>query len=163
MNHRGSNNQERGIALVSSILFLLVVTMISVVAASNSRSTLQMSMNAQDTLQSFQAAEAGVYAAMATVGTDDDLFTGNDKLGVFSSMNDEGHPLTLLDHGRTSVDADVVVTSVGTACPRKTTSSSVGLLDCDYYRIESQHAVDRRANTRVNMGVVKTVIGKNVR
>ncbi|MFT4614623.1 MAG: type IV pilus assembly protein PilX, partial [Bacteroidia bacterium] len=60
MNHRGSNNQERGIALVSSILFLLVVTMISVVAASNSRSTLQMSMNAQDTLQSFKAAEAGV-------------------------------------------------------------------------------------------------------
>ena len=155
--------RERGIALVASILFLLVVTMISVVAASNSRSTLQMSMNAQDTLQSFQSAEAGVYAAMATVGTANDLFTGSERLGVFSAMNDEGHPLKRLAHGQTSVDADVLVTSVGTACPRKTAGSSVGLLDCDYYRIESQHEVDRRANTRVNMGVVRTVIGKNVR
>ena len=124
--------QEHGIALVSSILFLLVVTMISVVAASNSRSTLQMSMNAQDTLQSFQSAEAGVYAAMATVGTANDLFTGRDRSGVFSGMTSEGHPLTDLDHGRTSVDADVVITSIGTACPRRVTGSRVGLLGCDY-------------------------------
>lgn len=158
-----AHSQERGIALVSSILFLLVVTMISVVAASNSRSTLQMSMNAQDTLQSFQSAEAGVYAAMATVGTANDLFVGNDRPNVFSAMNEEGHPLKRLDHGRTSVDADVIITSVGTACPRKVSGSSVGLLDCDYYRIESQHQVNRRANTRVNMGVVRTIIGKNVR
>ena len=156
-------NRERGIALVASILFLLVVTMISVVAASNSRSTLQMSMNAQDTLHSFQSAEAGVYAALATAGTANDLFTGVDRLGVFAAMPEKDHPLADLNHGRTSVTADVILTSQATACPRKVSGSSVGLLDCDYYRVESRHALDGRAQTSVNMGVVRTVIGKNVR
>ncbi len=163
MNMSHSIRLQRGVALVVSILFLLVITMISVVAASNSKRALQMSLNSQETLHSFQSAEAGAWAALATAGTSEDLFTGGDQLDVFAGLSDEESPLGNLNTGAASVTTDVVLTSTATACPRKVTGSSVGLFDCDYYRVESQHAVAKKAQTQVNLGVVKTIIGKSVR
>ncbi len=163
MSHCAGRSQQQGMALVVSLLFLLILTVISVVAATNSRSALKMSMNAQDGLQSFQAAEAGVYAALATSGTANDLFMGTTTEDVFASYSDEENPLALLDTGADSVTTDVFLTVNATACPRRANGSSVGLFDCDYYRIESEHEVERRARTKINVGVVKTIIGNNVR
>ena len=163
MSHCAGRSQQQGMALVVSLLFLLILTVISVVAATNSRSALKMSMNAQDGLQSFQAAEAGVYAALATSGTANDLFMGTTTEDVFASYSDEENPLALLDTGADSVTTDVFLTADATACPRRANGSSVGLFDCDYYRIESEHEVERRARTKINVGVVKTIIGNNVR
>jgi type IV pilus assembly protein PilX len=154
--------QQRGMALVVSLLFLLILTVISVVAATNSRSALKISLNAQDGLRSFQAAEAGVYAALATTGTATDLFNGISSKDVFGGLSVEESPLGLLETG-TDVTTDVFLTADATACPRQVNASSVGLFDCDYYRIESEHDLDRRARTKINVGVVKTIIGKNVR
>ncbi|MCB1704839.1 MAG: pilus assembly PilX N-terminal domain-containing protein [Halioglobus sp.] len=163
MSGFAGRSQQQGMALVVSLLFLLILTVISVVAATNSRSALKMSMNAQDGLQSFQAAEAGVYAALATSGTANDLFMGASTEDVFAAYGDDDNPLRLLDSGPDSVTTDVFLTVDATACPRRANGSSVGLFDCDYYRIESEHEVERRARTRINVGVVKTIIGKNVR
>jgi hypothetical protein len=38
-------------------------------------------------------------------------------------------------------------------------ASSVGLFDCDYYRIAAEHEVPKEARTKVELGVVKTIIG----
>jgi type IV pilus assembly protein PilX len=162
---KGPNRKQsqQGMALVVSLLFLLILTVISVVAATNSRSALKMSLNAQDGLQSFQSAEAGVYAALATAGTATDLFTGFSTEDVFADLSAEESPLGLLESGTDSVTTDVFLTVDATACPRRANGSSVGLFDCDYYRIESEHEVERRARTKVNVGLVKTIIGKNVR
>tara|TARA_B110000503_G_scaffold83460_1_gene127316 strand:- start:27013 stop:27465 length:453 start_codon:yes stop_codon:yes gene_type:complete len=149
-------------ALVVSLLFLLILTVISMVAATNSRSALKMSLNAQDGLRSFQAAEAGVYAALATTGTATELFNGMSSEDVFGGLSVEESPLGLLETG-TDVTTDVFLTADAMACPRQVNASSVGLFDCDYYRIESEHYVDRRVRTKINVGVVKTIIGKNVR
>ena len=161
----GSNKRvpQQGMALVVSLLFLLILTVISVVAATNSRSALQMSLNAQDGLQSFQAAEAGVYAALATTGTAADLFRGTSTDDVFGALSDEESPLALLAGGSGAVNTNVILTGDATACPRRANASSVGIFDCDYYRIESEHEVERRARTKINAGVVKTIIGKNIR
>ncbi|MFT4519505.1 MAG: type IV pilus assembly protein PilX [Halioglobus sp.] len=163
MSQYSQRNSERGVALVVSLLFLLVITMISVVAASNSRRALEMAMDKQDSTRSFQAAEAGAYAAFATAGTPEDLFTGVSSSDVFAGMDEEDSPLGNLESGTDSVTTDVIQTSAATACPRRAAGSSVSLFDCDYYRIESQHAVARRAQSQVNVGVVKTIIGKSVR
>ncbi len=154
--------QQQGMALVVSLLFLLILTVISVVAATNSRSALKMSLNAQDGLRSFQAAEAGVYAALATTDTAIDLFNGVSTEDVFGGLSVEESPLGLMETG-TDVTTDVFLTADATSCPRQLNGSSVGLFDCDYYRIESEHDVDRRARTKINVGVVKTIIGKNIR
>lgn len=157
-----ANGRQQGMALVVSLLFLLVLTMIGVVAATNSRYALQMSLNTQDGLQSFQAAEAGVYAALATSGTATDLFMGFSTADIFDGLSDEENPLASLETAD-DVTTDVFLTASATACPRRVDGSSVGLFDCDYYRIESEHDAPQRARTRVNVGVVKTIIGKQAR
>ena len=157
-----ANRQQQGMALVVSLLFLLVLTMIGVVAATNSRYALQMSLNTQDGLQSFQAAEAGVYAALATSGTATDLFMGFSNADVFDGLSEEENPLGALETGA-DVTTNVLLTASATACPRRVDGSSVGLFDCDYYRIESEHDAPQRARTRINVGVVKTIIGKQAR
>jgi hypothetical protein len=162
MNGLSVKPQQQGMALVVSLLFLLVLTMIGVVAATNSRYALQMSLNTQDGLQSFQAAEAGVYAALATSGTAEDLFMGFSTEDIFDGLTEEDNPLGSLETGA-DVTTDVFLTASATACPRRVDGSSVGLFDCDYYRIESEHNAQRRARTRINVGVVKTIIGKQAR
>ena len=56
------------------------------------------------------------------------------------------------------VDVDVYITNSSLPCPRIEEGSSITLFECDYYRVESEHAVAQRARTKVNMGVVKTLI-----
>jgi hypothetical protein len=77
-------------------------------------------------------------------------------------LSDEENPLASLETGD-EVTTDVFLTASATACPRRVDGSSVGLFDCDYYRIESEHDAPRRARTSINVGVVKTIIGKQAR
>jgi type IV pilus assembly protein PilX len=149
---------QRGVALVVALLFLLVVTVISVIAASNSSLGLKMSANMADSYSSFQSAEAGVIAALGLAGTGNDPFNGTSTEDLFDP-NDPANPLRDLNDGASSVDVDVFLTGAATACPRSAAGSSISLFDCDYYRIASEHEVKKKARTRVNLGVVKTIIG----
>lgn len=153
---------SQGMALVTSLLFLLVITVISVVAANNSAMSLKMSANMQDAYRSFQQAEAGVNGALGLVGTPQDPFTRDDVVAEpFADVTN--HPLRNLgEDPDTLVDVDVYLVAIDRACPRSSVGSggtSVGILDCDYYRIESEHDDAGHARTRVEMGVVKTVLG----
>lgn len=160
-----SRNKQGGVALVSTLLFLLVVTIISITAANNSSLGLKMSANMQDAYQSFQAAEAGVYAALGLAGSAQDPFLRQDVVAEpFAGVAQ--HPLRNMapDPNDVPVDVDVFLIAIDRACPRPPASrggTSIGLLDCDYYRIESEHDLPGKARTRVELGVVKTVIGSN--
>ncbi len=66
--------RQQGVALVVALLFLLVVTIISVIAASNSAIGLKMSANMADSYASFQSAEAGILAVLSLAGTANDPF-----------------------------------------------------------------------------------------
>lgn len=165
MRSGGGERRQRGVALVVALLFLLVVTIISVIAASNSSLGLKMAANMQDAYSSFQSAEAGIVAALALAGTPQDPFDGDDEpdpFAFFAADPNTLHPLRNLNDFASdpnSVDVDVFVTNTGATCPRSAAPSSVGLFACDYYRLESEHAVEKKARTQVNLGVVKTIIG----
>ena len=59
MNNTMNNvSAQRGVALVTALLFLLVVTVIAVTAANNSSLGMKMSASMQDAYRSFHAAEA---------------------------------------------------------------------------------------------------------
>lgn len=156
-----TDRRQRGVALVVALLFLLVVTVISVIAASNSSLGLKMSANMADSYASFQSAEAGVIAVLSLAGTGlTDPFDGDDTADPFSAFDpNTNHPLRFLNDGADSVDADVFLTVPATECPRSATASSIGLFDCDYYRVAAEHDVPKEARTKVEMGVVKTIIG----
>ena len=163
--------RQSGVVLVTGLLFLLVVTIIAVTAANNSTLGLKMSASMQDSYRSFQSAEAGLYAALGLAGTAQDPFRRQNIIEEpFQGLSDfEGgvnHPLrnqaaALND---VPVDVDVFLISAERACPRPPTSSggsSVSVFDCDYYRIASEHVEPGRARTQVQLGVVKTVIGRS--
>lgn len=164
---------QRGVALVTALLFLLVVTVIAVTAANNSTLGLKMSASMQDSYRSFHAAEAGIFAALGLAGGAEDPFQRQDVVNdPFSGItNAADHPLRNLaaapndpndpNHLRVP-EVDVFLISIQRPCPRPPTArggSSVGVFDCDYYRIQSEHDEPGRAKTRVELGVVKTVIG----
>lgn len=152
--------QQQGVALVVALLFLLVVTVISVIAASNSTIGLKMSANLQDSYSSFQSAEAGIIAVLSLAGSSNDPFEGRDVDDPFAAFDPNStHPLRGLSDGSASVDTSVFLTTAATACPRNELATSVGLFDCDYYRIAAEHEEPKRARTKVELGVVKTIIG----
>ena len=151
---------QRGVALIVALLFLLVVTVISVIAASNSTQGLRMAANMQDSAASFQAAEAGVIATLALANTGEDPFDADDVAAPFAAFDPAtDHPLRNVYGGAEAVDVDVFLGERGLPCPRSGAGSSVGLLECDYYRVTSEHAMAGKARTRVQIGVVKTTIG----
>ncbi len=155
------STHHRGLALVVSLLFLLIVTVISLIAASNSSMGLKMSNNMADASTSFQSAEAGVIAVLALAKDPaNNPFKGIDNLEPFTAFDPAtDHPLRNINDGTDSVDVDVFVTSAATSCPRSEEGTGVGVFDCDYYRVESEHEVLRKARTKVNLGVVHTLIG----
>ena len=153
-----------GELLVVLMLFLLVVTMISVTAATNSAIGLKMASNMQDSYSSFQSAEAGILALFGLVGTADDPFDGDDSLLPFSALDlNSTHPLRNLNQGPGSVDVEVFITAAATQCPRRESGYTADLLACDYYRVASEHDVARKARTKVELGAVKTIIGSAAR
>ncbi|MFV0277202.1 MAG: PilX N-terminal domain-containing pilus assembly protein [Parahaliea sp.] len=158
-----SSARQQGLALVISLLFLLVVTVISITAASNSTQGLKMSANLQDSYQSFQAAEAGIYAVLGQTGTAfDPLTTQPENLTPLQGVSP--YPLANVTvEASPAVDLRVYLLAARAVCPRQRTESggnSVDLLDCDYYRLSSEHSVPQRARTRVELGVVRTVLGE---
>ncbi len=100
---------QRGVALVVSLLFLLVVTLLSLAAASNSSLGLRMAANMQDAYESFQASEAGIYAALGLADSDDDPFVRNDVVQPFATIAADDHPLRGLRDGADKVAVEVLL------------------------------------------------------
>ncbi|MEM7279389.1 MAG: pilus assembly PilX N-terminal domain-containing protein, partial [Pseudomonadota bacterium] len=118
----GSKKQlgkQRGVALVTALLFLLVVTVIAVTAANNSSLGLKMSASMQDAYQSFQSAESGIYAALGLTGSSQDPFRRQNVVAdPFLGMST--HPLRnqAADPNDVPVDVDVLLVSAERSCPR---------------------------------------------
>lgn len=67
---RSSNlNSQKGIALVTGLIFLVVLTLISFAAMKSTSLEERMAGNARDQSLAFQAAEAGIREAMKSLGT----------------------------------------------------------------------------------------------
>jgi type IV pilus assembly protein PilX len=157
--------RQSGVVLVTGLLFLLVVTIIAVTAANNSTLGLKMSGSMQDSYRSFQSAEAGVYAALGLAGTDagTDLFRPGQDVVAVAFPKDTNHPLRnqVGYPNDLSVDVDVVTPPEALECVRPPSDrggNTIRLFKCEYYRVVSEHAEPGRARTKVQLGIVKTVI-----
>lgn len=156
---RPSSNQK-GVALVVALLFLLVVTLLTVTAARDSAFSLKMSGNLQDQYDSLQAAEATALATMALYDTGgDDPFDGSDTANPFAGIT--AHPLEQHLADLNDIGASVILTHLEEACPRATSERDTwdgGIGEgpkCDRYRIDAQHNKPERARTRVSLGVIR--------
>jgi hypothetical protein len=155
---------QRGMALVVSLLFLLVVTLVTVVAATNGARSFKMATNMQDLEMSFQAAEAGASAALGLAGSPGtDPFQRVDNAAPFATLAlDDNHPLRNLADPST-VSVQVFVEALDRPCPRlgSDRGNSVDLFNCDYYRVVSAHSAPGRSRTRVEIGVIEPIVDVN--
>ena len=132
------SQQQKGVALVVSLLFLLVVTIISITAATNSSQGLKMASNMQDRYSSFQSAEAGIFAALAMAASADDPFRRQAEIDPFATLSAAENPLRLLlddEDDPVQVETRIFLAASGRPCPRppgESGGSSIGIFDCDY-------------------------------
>jgi len=175
------HNKQQGVTLVVAILFLLILTIISVFAATNSSLELKMAGNMQDSYASFQAAEAGTIATLALASNpttdpfdglstdtpdathvdcdDNGIQEATDGFDVFVSWADTAtdHPLKNALGSPSAMTVCKTLTAANTVCPR--TGFSADLLACDHYDIRSGQSEVQKTRTKVHLGVVKTFIG----
>lgn len=152
-----SPTRQSGVVLVTGLLFLLVVTIIAVTAASNSSLGLKMSASLQDSYRSFQSAEAGIDAALG-LGY---LFkTKNDTVEPFKFVDVASHPFRNQAADPNTVPIDVKVFYERTVpCPSENNKggSSTDKITCSYFRITSEHVEPGRARTKIELGVVREI------
>tara|TARA_R110000823_G_scaffold305166_1_gene427058 strand:+ start:4536 stop:4997 length:462 start_codon:yes stop_codon:yes gene_type:complete len=144
------------VALVVALLFLLVVTILSVTAARNSSFSLQMSSNMQDASNAFQSAEAAAYAVWALADPNSPLpspFTNSVNDDPFAGVNP--NPLANLNNANT-LNVKVAPMALGRPCPSKEIgkADTTGVLFCNYYRVDAEQTVALRARERVSLGIV---------
>lgn len=154
---RHSLANQRGVALAVALVFLLVLTVVGVYAASGSALGLRMARNMQDSFNSFQSAEAIIAAVMTVSRVGTDPFDGSSHADALGSS--KSTLLGGLNGGVASVKtASVTVVLKKAVCPRMEKGSSADLIACDHYRVDGEHETDT-ARTRVSQGVVKSIIG----
>jgi type IV pilus assembly protein PilX len=165
LNVMKNSARQSGVVVITGLVFVLVVTIIAVTAANNSTLGLKMSASMQDSYRSFQSAESGLYAALELAGTDagTDLFRPGQDVVAVAFPRDTNHPLRnqVGYPNDLSVDVDVVTPPKALECVRAAPDqggNSSDLFDCEYYRVVSEHAEPGRARTKVQLGIVKTVI-----
>ena len=165
--------KQQGAALIIGLLVLTILTIIGLSAMETSQFELKMAGNTQDFYNSFQQADAGVFAIMSfsrVSGLPDDNkpFDGDDNSAPFTGLNnasDPPHPLWEVNHKRVDsngdgdVEVDVVLAATGLPCPRAAVATSVDLIECEFYQVESEHTdVQTSARTHLFQGVSKELI-----
>lgn len=150
--------RQRGVALAVALIFLMVLTVVGVYAASGSALGLRMAKNMQDSFSSFQAAEAIVAAVLTVSRIGTDPFDGVTKVNNDPLGSKKTDLLGELGGGVASIDASVELILPRAVCPRMEKGSSADLIACDHYRIDGEHETDA-ARTRVSQGIVKSIIG----
>ena len=154
LNAMRNATRQSGVALVTGLLFLLVVTIIAITAANNSTLGLKMSASMQDSYRSFQSAEAGIDAVLGLGVTPLNPFkkridTADPLQGLTDFEGSMNHPFRnqAADPNTVPIDVDVYFTSPG---PLEGFSSEE--FEIRYYRIKSEHVEPGRARTQIQVG-----------
>jgi Tfp pilus assembly protein PilX len=146
---------QRGAALTITLILLIVFSLLGVFVLSNTMLELRMTGNMQETVNSFESAEAGAAAVLlrpeafdvtAATGAVNQQPLGDGKAATLSQLRG----------GADSVTLRTVKTDKDVACPRQqvASASSMDLINCDYYRVEADHELDS-ARTRIEQGVAQ--------
>ena len=156
LNAMKNPTRQSGVALVTGLLFLLVVTIIAITAANNSTLGLKMSASMQDSYRSFQSAEAGIDAVLGLGVTPLNPFekridTADPLQGLTDFEGSMNHPFRnqAADPSTVPIDVDVGFRRTG----RCRLADYSDLFNCNYYRIKSEHVEPGRARTQIQLGV----------
>lgn len=151
--HDRPYRRERGVVMVVSLLLLAILSLIGVSAMSTSIFELRIAGNVQSLYDSFQSADAGVAATMAGSGS----FDGGDQTDLFYG----GTAGSIEDYIVAEVNVERILPGVELSCPRGPGSSSITLIGCEYYLVDSEHEnAATGARTKVFQGAVREILAR---
>lgn len=156
-----SVKSQHGIVLITGLVFLLVLTLLGVVGASNSAMNLQMAGALQDKNNSFHVGEAALQAVLwlensGVVGDElKPLSRDAENANPYEGLSGAADPLS---HVEEHTAIQTVVSFVETrGCQRS--EQVTGELKCDYYTATSDTVMVSGARSVQNLGIQKEVIG----
>jgi type IV pilus assembly protein PilX len=168
-----------GSALIIALLILIVMTILGISTVTTSTQEMIMAGNTQDSSSSFQASESGITGTMSLVATSNDPFDGKDhtddkddsKFNAFydttSPFNKKStHPLYDVEKTGDNIAVNITihvpidgVTEV--TCPRKARGSSVDIVTCENYVLDSTHTSSSTgAHTKIAEGTSREILTK---
>ncbi len=166
-----STPDSRGFALVTSLIILAMLALLGAAAMTATNTELRVAGDSEDRARSFEAAEAGLNAALTIVATDlARLPLSGGSLDIdFTSLGDQNPLQHLLSDaagaGSNNSDNDMPVVTATISgdpkgkCARSADASSDDLLGCSAFALTSTHHKgtedDPRGHfsTTVQMGV----------
>lgn len=155
------SNSQQGIVLVTGLVFLLILTLMGVVGASNSAINLQMAGSLQDKNNSFHVGEAALQAILwleNSAAIDDELKPLTrlaSSSNPYEQLSGSADPLS---HIADNTDVQTVVSFVDTRdCQRS--ENVTDELKCDYYTASSDTVMVSGARSIQTLGIQKEIIG----
>jgi len=135
-----SVRRQKGAVLAISMIFLIIVTLIAVYAANTATMDVRMARNMQAQVESSQAAEAGLNAALETLApvTGDVLFTSTSTPTAVSI----GTLLNNLNTGTSSVAVTIAFMGKDVMPNGQAPSGQAGnqpKVECYFHRVVSTH------------------------
>ncbi|WP_298442521.1 PilX N-terminal domain-containing pilus assembly protein [uncultured Ferrimonas sp.] len=140
--------QQRGIALVASILLLLILTLVAVSLAQNSRSSSQLAVASMARDEALQLANGG-----------QENFVEGQRLARGTSVLITNSDTTTVVDGTLGVNNDVVFI-IESSCRRARNATASGVINCRQSDVESTIRFGRnhRGNLSVTAGVEQPVL-----
>ncbi|PCJ21672.1 MAG: hypothetical protein COB04_02905 [Gammaproteobacteria bacterium] len=156
-----SSAKQQGIVLVTGLVFLLVLTLLGVMGASNSALNLQIAGSLQDKNNTFHVGEAALQAIL-WLENNTDIDDQSKPLKRIAADSDPYRGLAgnsdPLSHVADNTDVQTIVSFMETRdCQR--TEKVTDDLKCDYYTATSDTVMVSGARSVQNMGIQKEVIG----
>lgn len=154
-----SVQRQKGAVLAISMIFLIIVTLIGVYAANTATMDVRMARNMQAQMESAQAAEAGLNAALETLApaTGDLLFT---SVAAPTALG-TGTLLDQLNTGASSVSVSIAYMGRAvvpdTQAPTGQAGGNSATIGFYFHRVVSAHET-ADANTTVGVRVKQAVL-----
>ena len=156
-----SAQKQQGLVLVTGLIFLLVLTLLSVVGSSNSALNLQIAGSIQDKKNAFHVGEAALQSVLwleneAPIADElRPLHRDANDSNPFEGLSSSANPL---QHVSSDTDVQTQISFRATrGCKRAENATSQ--LKCDYYQASSDTMMVSGARSVQNLGILKEVIG----
>ncbi|ESQ16965.1 MAG TPA: hypothetical protein DDY14_12505 [Chromatiaceae bacterium] len=164
--HGAPRTRLRGVALVISLIILFVLALLGVSTMSTTTMQLRIASDTEMQARSFQAAEAGVAAAMTLAFDDPGMLIFEDDSAVVNFAAMDPNPLSHMGQDIPAVTVVVSGDRVG-SCERSERASSSDIIGCSAFDLVSTHAsggadvARNAATTTLRLGISQQIIAEN--
>lgn len=159
------NLQQKGTALLVTLVVLLALSIVGASALSSSAVDLKVSRNVSDIIKSNQQADAGIDLVMSLAGENNDPFIESEDVNSpFENISNSRLEKLNDLNGTPTVEVSTAYNVLGnSSCGRSDKGNSIRMIRCEHYLVTSAVTFDGNdpaSPTVVFQGVRREIIGR---